>query len=272
MSGQAFVNGLKAAFPDSGFEYIATTYPSTTLDPAYTYIDWHQYNTPQWFIDRAVEYDTYPRNGTQIFVGEYAVISTNSSCLFGTPACGRLEYPTLQGAVAEAAYMTGLERNSDVIFATAYAPTLQHINGYQWTPDIITFDAGTIVKSASYYVQQLFGANLGTHVLKTEPAPSASIPLHWVASHDASNKIVYVKASNTANTTFAASFAFDFPISGRSTVILLDAPIANTSNTLANADTVVPKTTTLSRGSGATGFNYTFPAQSVAVFKLNVAW
>ncbi|KEP50300.1 alpha-L-arabinofuranosidase [Rhizoctonia solani 123E] len=269
---KAFVNGLKAAFPDSGFEYIATTYPSTALDPAYTYIDWHQYNVPQWFIDRAVEYDTYPRNGTQIFVGEYAVTSTNSSCIFGDPSCGRLEFPTLQGAVAEAAYMTGLERNSDVIFATAYAPTLQNVNSYQWTPDIISFNAGSIVKSASYYVQQLFGANLGTHVIKTTPAPSASVPLHWVASHDTAKKIVYLKASNTAKTTYAASFAFDFPITGQSTVTLLSAPVANTSNTLANTNAVVPKTTTLNVASGATTLNYTFPAQSVAVFNLKVGW
>ncbi|CAE6458592.1 unnamed protein product [Rhizoctonia solani] len=269
---KAFVNGLKAAFPDSGFEYIATTYPSTALDPAYTYIDWHQYNIPQWFIDRALEYDTYPRNGTQIFVGEYAVTSTNASCIFGSPACGRLEYPTLQGAVAEAAYMTGFERNSDVIFASAYAPTLQNVNGYQWTPDIVSFDAGSIVKSASYYVQQMFATNLGTHVLKTAPAPSASVPLHWVASHDTTKKIVYLKASNTGSASFPASFAFDFPITGQSTVTLLSAPIANTSNTLAKTDAVVPKATNLNIASGTTTLNYTFPPQSVAVFNLKVGW
>ncbi|KAF8713791.1 Alpha-L-arabinofuranosidase C-terminus, partial [Rhizoctonia solani] len=284
---KAFVNGLKAAFPNSGFEYIATTYPSTALDPAYTFIDWHQYNIPQWFIDRALEYDTYPRNGTQIFVGEYAVTSTNASCIFGTPACGRLELPTLQGAVAEAAYMTGIRMSyllppvrlflSSRQFAqantrSADAPTLQNVNGYQWTPDIVSFDAGSIVKSASYYVQQMFGTNLGTHVLKTAPAPSAAVPLHWVASHDTKKKVVYLKASNTGKAQFTASFALDFPITGQSTVTLLSAPIANTSNTLANTDAVVPKTTKLNIASGATTLNYTFPAQSVAVFNLKVGW
>ncbi|KDN36240.1 hypothetical protein RSAG8_11003, partial [Rhizoctonia solani AG-8 WAC10335] len=238
----------------------------------YTYIDWHQYNIPQWFIDRAVEYDTYPRNGAQIFVGEYAVTSTNASCIFGDPSCGRLEYPTLQGAVAEAAYMTGLERNSDVIFASAYAPTLQNVNGYQWTPDIISFDAGSIVKSASYYVQQIFATNLGTHVLKTAPAPSSSVPLHWVASHDTAKKVVYLKAANTGKTTYTASFALDFPITGKSTVTLLSAPVASTSNTLANTNAVVPQTTTLNVASGATTLNYTFPAQSVVLFNLKVGW
>ncbi|CAE6511045.1 unnamed protein product, partial [Rhizoctonia solani] len=158
--------------------------------------------------------------------------------------------------------------NSDVIFATAYAPTLQNINSYSWTPNVITFNAGEVVKSTSYYVQQLFGANLGTHVLKTAPAPSASVPLHWVASHDASNKIVYIKASNTAITTLTASFALDFQITGTSTVTLLNAAVATTSNTLANANAFVPQTTNLNVASGATGFSHTFPTQSVAVFNL----
>ncbi|KAG9078326.1 hypothetical protein FS749_009690 [Ceratobasidium sp. UAMH 11750] len=107
---RAFVTGLKAAFPDGGFEYLATSLPDTALTPAYTYLDFHQYNTPEWFIERAVQYDTYPRNGTHLFIGEYAVTSTNASCILGEFSCGRLEYPTLRGAVAEAAYMTGLER------------------------------------------------------------------------------------------------------------------------------------------------------------------
>ncbi|CAE6481323.1 unnamed protein product [Rhizoctonia solani] len=270
---RAFVTGLKAAFPNSGFEYLATTLPDTGLDPAYTYLDFHQYNTPAWFIERALQYDTYPRNGTHFFIGEYAVTSTNSSCLLGEFSCGRLEYPTLEGAVAEAAYMTGLERNSDVIFASAYAPSLQHINGWQWTPDIITFDAGAIVKSASYYAQHMFSTNTGTHVIKTSPTPSVNVPLHWVASHDAKDKIVYLKAANTANSSFTASFTFDFPLAGKSSsVILLNAPIANTSNTLTSTNAVVPKTTALKITSGSTALNYTFPAYSVAVFSLKVNW
>jgi alpha-L-arabinofuranosidase len=64
-------------------------------------------------------FDDYPRNGTRWFVGEYAVTSTNASCMLGEISCGRLEFPTLEGAAAEAAFMTGMERNSDVVFAAA---------------------------------------------------------------------------------------------------------------------------------------------------------
>ncbi|KAG9083078.1 hypothetical protein FRC06_004705 [Ceratobasidium sp. 370] len=257
--------------PRSSFEYLATTYPSTMLGPAYTYIGWHQYNIPGWFINHALEYDAYPRSGTQFFVGKYAVTSTNSSCIFGSTSRGRLAYPTLQGAAAEAAYITRLERNSDVIFAYAYAPTLQHVHGTQWTPDIISFDAVEMVKSASYYVQHMFGNNAGTHVIKTSPTPSVSAPLHWVASHDAKSKIMYVKMSNTATTQFTASFAFHFPIASKSvTLALLSAPVAATSNTLSKTTAVVPVTSSLPVSSGATSLNYTSSASSVAVFKLCV--
>ncbi|KAG8682258.1 hypothetical protein FRC08_015070, partial [Ceratobasidium sp. 394] len=162
--------------------------------------------------------------------------------------------------------------NSDVIFASAYAPSLQNINGWQWTPDIITFDAGAIVKSASYYVQQMFATNLGTHVLTTYPTPSPSTPLYWVASHDAKNKVVYLKVSNTANTTYTTSFAFDFPLASSATLTLLSAPVSNSSNTLSSKEVVVPKTSKLAVRPGASGLNYTMPAYSVAVFNLKVGW
>ncbi|KAF8607098.1 glycoside hydrolase [Ceratobasidium sp. AG-I] len=266
----AFVTGIQNAFPNSGFKLLATTYPSTTLNPTYTYIDVHSYDIPASFIQRAVQYDTYPRNGAQIFLGEYAVTSTNASCVYGAFSCGRLEYPTLQGAVAEAAFMTGLERNSDVVFASAYAPSLDNVNGRQWTPDLISFNAGSLVKSASYYVQYLFSTNRGTHVLKTSPAPSASVPLHWVASHDANNKIVYIKVSNTATTTYTGAFTFAFSVPSKSaSVTLLNAQSLTALNNLSNTNVVVPVTSTVTLGS-TTAMSYTFPAHSVAVIKLAV--
>jgi len=82
-------------------------------------VDFHQYNVPQWFHDAAFMFDDYPRNGTRFFVGEYAVTSTNPDCALGAISCGRLTFPTLEGAAAEAAFMTGMERNSDVVFASA---------------------------------------------------------------------------------------------------------------------------------------------------------
>ncbi|QRW09227.1 alpha-L-arabinofuranosidase [Ceratobasidium sp. AG-Ba] len=269
----AFVNGLKAAFPNSGFEYLATTYPSTQLNPAYTYIDQHTYNVPAWFIQHAFDFDNYSRSGAKVFYGEYAVTSTNPDCIYGSVSCGRLAYPTLQGAVAEAAFMTGLERNSDVVFASAYAPTLSNVASTQWTPNVASFDAGAMVKSPSYYVQQMFGSNRGTEVIKTTPAPSSSVALHWVVSHDANSQTVYIKASNTATSQYTANFALGFPVStGSIGLTLLTASSITASNTLSNPNAVVPKTSTISVNSGATSFSYTFPASSVAVFAIKTNW
>ena len=82
-------------------------------------VDFHQYNTPQWFANNSLMFDSYPRNSTLYFVGEYAVTSTNASDIYGQPANGRLTFPTMQGSASEAAFMTGMERNSDVVFASA---------------------------------------------------------------------------------------------------------------------------------------------------------
>lgn len=72
------------------------------------------------------------RNGTTYFYGEYAVTSTNSSAIYGSFEDGRLEYPIIGGSVAEAAFMTGLERNSDIVFAASYAPLLGVSNFFAW--------------------------------------------------------------------------------------------------------------------------------------------
>ncbi|KAG8735959.1 hypothetical protein FRC12_017829, partial [Ceratobasidium sp. 428] len=270
---KAFVTGLKAAFPNSGFEYLATTYPETALSPAYTHIDVHQFNIPAWFIENALQYDSYPRDGAKVFFGEYAVTSTNASCIFGPPSCGRLVYPTLQGAVAEAAFLTGLERNSDVVFASSYAPSMQHVSSAGWSPNLASFDAGSVVKSPSYHVQHMFSTNRGTEVIKTNPAPSANIPLHWVASHDSKAKGVYIKAVNTANTTYGVKFSLEFPISNKSIgLTLLTASNATVSNTLDNPNAAAPKASTIPVASGATSFSYTMPANSVAVFNVKTNW
>jgi alpha-N-arabinofuranosidase len=112
-----YVNQLKAAFPH--LRFLDTAYSSLELNPAPQYIDYHNYNVPSWFSGQVNMFDSYPRSGPQYFVGEYAVINTNASDIYGTPATGRLIYPIMQGSAAEAAFMTGMERNSDVVFASA---------------------------------------------------------------------------------------------------------------------------------------------------------
>ncbi|THH32552.1 hypothetical protein EUX98_g1638 [Antrodiella citrinella] len=147
------VANLSFEFPQ--LQFIAT---SDTFDPILspnpTQYDVHVYQTPGWFAQNSFIYDGFERNGTTYFEGEYAAISTNANNLFGTPDQGRLLFPTMQSSTGEAAFMTGLERNSDIVFAASYAPLLQHVNSTQWTPDLISFDAGQVYKSTSFYTQK----------------------------------------------------------------------------------------------------------------------
>ncbi|KAF5385088.1 hypothetical protein D9615_001064 [Tricholomella constricta] len=273
---KAFVDAIGAKYPH--LECIATTLPSTALDPPYKKIDFHMYNSPSWFTSNAFLFDDYPRNGTLYFVGEYAVTSTNDKNALGDIPSGRLAYPTLQGAAAEAAFITGLERNSDVVFASAYAPSFQHIRNYQWTPDIITYDASHIVKSTSYYVQEMFSVNRGTHVLKTSPTSTAdSAPLFWVASYHNDTNVVFLKVSNTGTSDLVANIFLDFPITGFGTATSISSPslspisgIFNVSNTIEEPELIIPVASSFAIPH-PDRFNYTFPATSVTVITLQTS-
>lgn len=121
------------------------------------FIDEHYYNSPDWFMKNVTRYDHYDRKGPKIFAGEYAAQSVTT----GSPKNkndGRC-------AIAEAAFMTGLERNADVVNMASYAPLFAHVEGWQWTPDLIWFDNLRSFGTPSYYVQQLYSLNKGTDVV-----------------------------------------------------------------------------------------------------------
>ncbi|KAK0209068.1 glycoside hydrolase [Desarmillaria ectypa] len=272
-----FVSNIEERYPGQ-FEFIATTYPSTELNPAYLKIDFHEYAYPSWFTTHAFMFDDYPRNGTKYFIGEYAVTSTNSSNVLGTISNGRLLYPTLRGSVAEAAFMTGLERNSDVVFASAYAPSLQHIKNYQWTPDILTFDSSRVVRSTSYYVGQMFSINRGTHVLETLPtSTNVTEPLFWVASYNNETEVVFLKVANAGDTDLVAHIYLDFSFAAFGTAIFISTPALSpisgqfdTANTIDEPDLIVPVASSFAIPELGR-FNYTFPAMSVTVVSLQAS-
>ena len=118
-------------------------------------VDDHFYDTPEWFMRHAGEYDKTDRNGPKVFVGEYAV----------TKNCG---LGNLRGAIGEAAFMTGLERNSDAVVMASYAPLLVNLNHRAWNPDLINFDSSKWYGLPSYYVQKLFAENRGDVYLPTD--------------------------------------------------------------------------------------------------------
>ncbi len=121
-------------------------------NPGFVYaVDEHYYVKPEWLYGHTDFYDNYPRN-IGVFAGEYACHDahlTNSA----------------EAALAEAAMMTGMERNGDVVRLASYAPLFNRIGHSQWTPDLIWFDAQKVVLTPSYYVQKMFSENAGTHTL-----------------------------------------------------------------------------------------------------------
>jgi alpha-L-arabinofuranosidase len=114
-------------------------------------IDEHYYNSADWFLSNANRYDSYKRNYVDVFLGEYAAKAN-----------------TLYAAVAEAAYMTGLERNADVVKMASYAPLFGNLLSRQWSPDMIYFNNTNAFGSINYYVQKMFSNNLGTYTLQSE--------------------------------------------------------------------------------------------------------
>lgn len=116
-------------------------------------VDEHFYRSEDWFLKQGHRYDDYDRNGPKVFAGEYACHGT-----------GR-KWNHFNAALMEAAFMTGLERNADIVQMATYAPLFAHVEGWQWRPDMIWFDNLNSFPTCSYYVQQIFSNNRGKNVL-----------------------------------------------------------------------------------------------------------
>ena len=155
-------------------------------------VDEHYYAKPEWFLKNANRYDHYDRNSYRIFAGEYAAQSNST--------VNPENKNTWECALAEAAFMTGLERNADVVSLCSYAPLLAHTEAWQWTPDLIWFDNLRSFGSANYYVQKMFSTNRGTQVL---PMTLLNQPLtgqeglYGSATYDQPTKEVILKLVNT---------------------------------------------------------------------------
>jgi len=161
-----FSKAIKARYPDfklvnsSGtdpngerFDYLNTELRKMNAD----IIDEHYYRRPEWFLANAARYDNYPRNASKIFAGEYAAQSDHTVSIDNKN--------NAETAIAEAAFMTGLERNAAVVSMASYAPLFAHIDGWQWTPDLIWVNNLQSYGTPNYYVQKLYSTNKGTNVV-----------------------------------------------------------------------------------------------------------
>lgn len=149
-----FYDAMKAKWPD--VKLIANEWHGRPKSRPIEIIDEHYYNTPAWFLRHADLYDTYDRKGPKVYVGEYAVTS------------GGVGAGNLRSAVSEAAFMTGLERNSDIVEMASYAPLFSNVHYKVWNPNAINFDAARSYGTPSYHVQQMFASNRPDVVLPFE--------------------------------------------------------------------------------------------------------
>ncbi len=167
-------------------------------------IDEHYYRPPQWFFDNATRYDSYDRNGPKVFAGEYAA----QSVAIASPK-NRNNWLT---ALSEAAFMTGLERNADVVHLTSYAPLFAHVEGWQWTPDLIWFDNLNVYGTPNYYVQKMFAVNKGTHIVPimlNNNALTGQDGLYASSAIDKSTNEIIIKIVNRTTVSKKADIQLD---------------------------------------------------------------
>jgi alpha-N-arabinofuranosidase len=166
-------------------------------------VDEHYYRPPEWFRGNATRYDSYDRNGYKVFAGEYAAQSNNTA----SPE----NRNTWECALSEAAFMTGLERNADVVYMCSYAPLFANADAWQWTPDLIWFDNLRSFGTADYYVQKLFSNNKGTQVLPIvlEDKPlTGQNGLYASAAFDKDSNEIILKLVNTRQKAQTADIVF----------------------------------------------------------------
>ncbi|MBR5964285.1 MAG: carbohydrate binding domain-containing protein [Bacteroidaceae bacterium] len=204
-------------------------------------VDEHFYAPERWFKANANRYDNYSRKGPKVFAGEYACHGANGK-----------KFNHFNASLLEAAFMTGLERNADVVRMATYAPLFAHVEGWQWRPDLIWYDNLRSVRTASYYVQQLYSTYKGTNVLplldenkKPVAGNEGQDGLYASAAVDKDASKIYVKVANIDSEDRSVTLHFNGLKKGQKLVdgerIVLHADDPMLDNTLENPEAVVPR-------------------------------
>ena len=200
-----FVAAIRAKYPD--IKIVGSSGPMPDDQPDNTYhfedgwkamralkadlVDEHYYRDEQWFLTNGLRYDAYDRKGPKVFAGEYACHGNGK------------KWNHYEAAILEAAFMTCFERNADIVHMTSPAPLFAHVDGWQWRPDQIWYDNTDMFKTVSYYVQQMYATNAGTHVLSLtmDKKPVANQTgqngLFASAAYDSKTDEVIIKIANT---------------------------------------------------------------------------
>jgi alpha-N-arabinofuranosidase len=247
-----FYKAIKAKYPD--LQLIATM-PIKSMKPDVQ--DDHYYVRAAQNFKDANHYDNADRNGPKIFVGEWATRE-------GSPT------PNMGAALGDAAWMTGLERNSDLIVMAAYAPLLVNVNpgGMQWETDLIGYDTLNSYGSPSYYAQVMFASYLGDHTVASK-LDNAGPKLFYSVTEDTAKKKLYLKIVNASSNP--QSLDIDLPgakVSSSAKLVSLAAHDTQATNSIDDPSRVVPVQTTLNEV--ASHFHHSMPGYAIQVIEFNM--
>jgi alpha-L-arabinofuranosidase len=284
---EPFVAAIKAKYPN--IQIVGTSGPDSEgkmFDKGWDamkklkadLVDEHFYRNEDWFLGNeagkarygefcgGLRYEHYDRKGPKVFAGEYACHGKNKH-----------KWNHYEASILEAAFMTDMERNADVVYMTAYAPLFAHVEGWQWRPDLIWYDNLRMFKSCSYYVQQMYAVNKGTNVLRMtmDKKPIAGQPgqdgLFASSVFDKTTGEVIIKIINTSKQPQPVSVKL-LGMKGTRTAetITLTHNGMDDENTLDNPELITPKNGTLSvdAGKDATLLTDNIPAMSFRLYKV----
>lgn len=250
-----FYKAIKAKYPKLQLISTANERGNEVKSVVPDVIDDHYYRRAEDFFGDTHHYDNADRNGPKIFVGEWATRE-------GTPT------PNMGAALGDAAWMTGMERNSDLIILSSYAPLLTNVNpqGMQWQSDLVGYDANSSYGSPSYYAQAMFASHIGTEVLGSN-LQGAGDRLFYSVTRDAAKGIVYIKLVNASSAAQAVkiSLAGARDVKGMAKMISLSAATTAASNSISDPKRVIPVESMVKAGKE---FARTVPGYSVEVLEV----
>lgn len=228
-------------------------------------VDEHFYRPESWFLNSGLRYESYDRKGPKVFAGEYACHGKGK------------KWNHFETSLYEAAFMTDLERNADIVHMATYAPLFAHVEGWQWRPDMIWFDNTRMFKTVSYYVQQMYARNKGTNVLqltmdgKPVAGQAGQDGLFASAVVDNDTKTVIVKVINTSKSPQVIRLNLKGMKGGKTAKVLtLSCDNPDAENTIDQPDKIVPVEGTLQgEVDGKTSIlNDNLPAMSFRLYKI----
>lgn len=269
-----FVKAIKAKYPN--IKLIGTSGPDSEgemfekgwkamKELKADLVDEHFYRDEHWYLSHGLRYEGYDRKGPKVFAGEYACHGKGK------------KWNHFETSLYEAAFMTDLERNADVVDMATYAPLFAHVDGWQWRPDMIWYDNTRMFKSVSYYVQQMYACNKGTNVLpltmngKSVAGQEGQDGLFASAVVDKKKGEIIVKVANTSDKAQDVTLNLNGLKGSRSaTATTLQSDNMDAENTLDNPNLIRPVETTATCESkkNMTVLNDKLPAKSFRMYKI----